>query len=61
MEALLLTVEFALMTWLVYTIVRRDHGERSGRNLGFFRYKEAPTAKRAPDSAAGGSEGADHA
>ena len=52
MEALLLTIEFALMTLLVITLVRRDRSERAGRNLGFFRYQvEAP--RRARDGAAG--------
>ena len=45
MEAILFTVEFALMTWLAYTIVRRDRGERSKRDLGFFRYKEERTGE----------------
>jgi len=53
MEALLLTVEFGLMTWLVFTIMRRDRGEKSGRHLGFFRYKdEARRRATAADPAA---------
>ena len=60
MEALLLTIEFALMTLLVITLFRRDRGERSARNLGFFRYK-VDALRRGRDSVAGKPDKGHHA